>query len=62
MPAPEGETTTDGIDHHYVDCDYCGRHQNTWSVIVDESGDVVQIECKQCGGTGWERRQEANHV
>ena len=52
----------DDMEHHYVDCDYCGRHQNAWSVIVAENGDVVQIECKQCGGTGWERRQEANHV
>lgn len=50
------------VSHHYVDCDNCGRHQNEWSVIVDEDGDVVQIECKRCGGTDWFRRQEASHV
>ena len=47
---------------HYVECDYCGRDQADWSVIVDDSGTVVQLECGQCGGTEWVRGQEANHV
>lgn len=47
---------------HYVHCDYCGRDQADWSVIVDESGECVQLECRRCGGTGWERGQEANHA
>lgn len=53
---------TENESSHYVFCDYCGRHQNEWSVIVDADGDIVQFECKRCGGTGWERGQEANHV
>lgn len=48
--------------NHYVGCDYCPGDQADWSVIVDENGDVVQIECRRCGGTGWDRTQEANHV
>lgn len=47
---------------HYAKCDYCPRDVADWSAIVDESGTVVQLECRDCGGTGWERGQEANHV
>ena len=31
-------------------------------VIAGPNGEIRQIECKRCGGTGWERGQEANHV
>jgi len=51
-----------GGETHYVYCDYCGRHQTEWSVIVDAAKNVVQIECKACGGTTFEPGQEANHV
>lgn len=47
---------------HYAKCDYCPRDVADWSVIVDETGTVVQLECRDCGGTGWVRGQEANHV
>lgn len=41
--------------NHYVHCDHCGLHQADWSVIVGDDDQIKQIECKACGGTGWER-------
>lgn len=48
--------------HHYVICDYCPGEKADWSVIVGPDGEVERVECRHCGGTGWERFQEANHV
>ena len=64
MTTDELEAATDrGAPHHYVRCDYCNTRESTeWSVIAGPNGEIRQIECKGCGGTGWERGQEANHV
>lgn len=50
------------MEHHYLCCEFCGRDQTEWSAIVNRGGEVVQLECKRCGGTAWERAQEASHV
>lgn len=61
MTEPEPEDDEQDA-YHYVYCDYCGRKHSEWSVIVDEDGNVAQLECKTCGGTDWERGMEASHV
>lgn len=53
---------TETKSYHYVECKFCPPGHAEWSVIVDDDGDVVQLECKRCGGTGWERGLEASHV
>jgi len=50
-------------EQYYARCKWCGTlDPSDWSVIVGSDGEIKQIECKKCGGTGWERGQEANHV
>jgi len=48
---------------HYARCKWCGTLDPTeWAVVVGPDGEIKEIECKTCGGTGWERGQEAEHV
>jgi hypothetical protein len=65
MPPPTtAPTMTDthddqGETYYYLQCEYCGEYGTHGAPVADEDGNIVRLECSECGGTNWERQREA---
>jgi hypothetical protein len=40
----------------YIICEHCEGHEDGWSVKVDDEGNFVRVECRDCGGSDYYRR------